>query len=165
MHNRWKRILEFRTCTTCFHSTISNGFLWIRWKKRVFSLATDCVPKEINEVSKTSVLGLDFVIFLNGPLKIDTKYQVQSLPNKKYLMPEGTEQEYYKANISYSSLSIFNTMKDYSYGDGFVEFTNIDFDNDILEGIFEFEFPFSMQKSENIQTIEVQGEFRGNYNR
>jgi len=134
-------------------------------KKRMFTLFTDCVPKEINEVSKTSILGLEFVIFLNDPLKINTKYQVESLPNKKYLMPEGTDKEYYKANISYSSLNIFNTMKDYSYGDGFVEFTSIDFDNDILEGIFELEFPFSMQKSENIQTIEIQGEFRGNYPR
>lgn len=49
-------------------------------------------------------------------------------------------------------------MKDYSFGDGFVEFTKID--DGILEGIFEFYFQFSMDKPENVKTVEVLGEFR-----
>lgn len=130
-------------------------------QKGTVSLYTDCVPKGVKDASETSILGLKFVIFLKEPLKINTKYRVESLPDQNYLMSYGTDKEYDKASISYSYLNIFNTMKDYSFGDGFVEFTKIDIDNDVLEGVFEIEFPFSLEKSDKTQTIKTQGEFRG----
>lgn len=73
-------------------------------------------------------------------------------------MPYGSEEEYSKERISYSILSLYSTINNNSFGDGFVEFTKID--GDILEGFFEFDFQFSMDKSENVKTVEVIGEFR-----
>lgn len=126
--------------------------------KGAISLFTSCLPRDIKKVPEGVMFNLEFMIFLNNPLKINTKYKVKSLPGKNYLMPYGSEEEYSKDRISYSTLRTSNAMKDYSFGDGFVEFTKVD--GDILEGIFEFDFQFSMDKSENAKTVEVTGEFR-----
>lgn len=126
--------------------------------KGIISLSTRCLPRDIKKVPEGVMFNLEFMIFLNNPLKINTKYRVKSLPGKNYLMPYGSEEEYSKDRISYSTLRTSNAMKDYSFGDGFVEFTKID--DGILEGIFEFDFQFSMDKSENVKTVEVLGEFR-----
>lgn len=135
------------------------AYEFTEYRKR-FSLVTDCVPEGVKDYSSSDVLALDFYIFLEKELEVGRKYFVHSLPDLDYMTPYGTVDIYRKKEASYCYLNINNTSENDCFGNGFVEFTKVDLENFDIEGVFEFDIPFSKEELDNPPIVNVKGNFK-----
>lgn len=127
---------------------------------KFFSFTTDCIPRWIDIPTGDDKLLLKFWIFLDEKLQIGKKYYIQSLKDFNYYLDYDSENFFKKKKISYCHLSIINAEIGYCYGNGFIEITSLDLENMNIEGLFEFEIPFTKEIQENPEFIKVKGKFK-----
>lgn len=127
-----------------------------------FKFFTDCNP--VNTTLSLPSYSLDYKLYLNAPLEIGKKYTVQSLPNLDYLVSQDAESEYQEKRVSYCMLSYMSSYDILSFGNGFVEFTKIDIENNRIEGKVQFDILFPDEDIQNPINYKIIGEFRSNLN-
>lgn len=154
--------VEHRNISSIFSNVPSLSYSY-KNNKGGLSFFSDCVL-DAESVHESDGFFISFYLFMDEPLEVGKKYRVESVPGLDYYVPYETQFEYREREISYCHLSSpIYVLDNYCYGNGFVEFTNIEknFERNIIlyKGFFEFEIPFSREKKPNPPLIKVQGEF------
>ena len=101
---------------------------------------------------------ITFLIPLDSPLETGKKYNVRSIAGEDYLVDPKLESKYKNEKIPYCTIAALSEEYGLCFGNGHVEFTNIDTEKNEVKGTVAFDIP-SPLKSDNGKILKVTGEF------
>ena len=101
---------------------------------------------------------ITFWIPLGSPLEAGKKYSVKSIAGEDYLVDPNQVSKYKNDKTPYFAIGALSEDSGFCFGNGHVEFTNIDTEKNEAKGTVDFDIP-SPLKSDKGKVVKVTGEF------